>query len=131
MNQDPEKAAAFEEEHPDVAFGADLAGSLLGQSPVQSGVKIGEKVLSSGQARVLMGTGQAALSAATGDFDPNHLAMSFLAGAAAPGLNRVGGKLWGQGQQAAGKFLPGRPDQQPAAVLGKLLDKRRLARRRR
>ena len=103
MNADPEKEAAFQQEHPTMAAGADIAGSMVSMSPAP-GIGLAT--------RAIMGGGQAALEAGseylhTGEFDPQTIAMAAAAGAAFPGLNKVGQRL--AGGLVAGRAQPGQP----------------------
>jgi hypothetical protein len=109
ISPDPEKAAQFQEEHPTLASAADIAGSLAGMSPGGAAV--------TGVQRAAMAGGQAAIQGATeylstGELDPSDIAMAAAAGAAFPGLNRVGEPLGQLGSRLAAKvgIRAGRPD---------------------
>lgn len=98
INRDPEKEAAFEEEHPNIAAGANIAGSLAGLSPGRGVVTLGQ--------RALMGAGQGGIEAASelyqkGEANPDTVAMAVAAGGLFPGLNRAGRPLWKAGEQFA------------------------------
>jgi hypothetical protein len=113
IKPDEEKAQAFQQEHPHMAAGADIAGGLAGGAP-GIGVSLGT--------RALMGGVQGGLEVAGNvvrgeDIDPTNVALATAAGAALPGLNRLGKPLWEAGEKAAQRYLPGgkpqtgRPDQ--------------------
>ena len=101
-NTDPEKEAAFQREHPTMAAGADIAGSMAGMSPSAGATRA---------TRLLMGGAQGVIEAGseylhTGEMDPSTIAMATAAGAAFPGLNKVGQPLWNAGERLAGGRQP-------------------------
>jgi hypothetical protein len=109
ISPDPEKAAAFQQEHPKLATAVDIAGSLVGMGTGGAAV--------TGVQRAAMAGGQAAIEAGseylhTGELDPSDIAMAAAAGAAFPGLNRVGEPLGQLGSRLAAKvgIRAGRPD---------------------
>src|SRR5579864_2250737 len=109
ITPDPEQAAAFQAEHPNLATAADIAGSLVGMSPGGAAI--------TGVQRAAMAGGQAAIEAGseylhTGELDPADIAMAAAAGAAFPSLNRVGEPLGQLGSRLAAKvgIRAGRPD---------------------
>jgi hypothetical protein len=109
ITPDPEKAEAFQQEHPNIATAADIAGSLAGMSPGNAATTLGQ--------RAVMGAGMGGIEAAseylhTGELDPSDIAMASAAGAAFPSLNRVGEPLGQLGSRLAAKvgIRAGRPD---------------------
>jgi hypothetical protein len=112
MTPDQAKAQAFQQEHPDIASAADIAGSLAGMSPARGTVTMAQ--------RAVMGAGQGGLEAGseylhTGELDPSDIAMAAAAGAAFPGLNKLGEPLGQLGTRLASKVgvRAGRPDMNP------------------
>lgn len=102
---DEEKAQAFQQEHPNIATAADIAGSLVGMSPGSAATTLTQ--------RAAMGAGQAGIEAGseylhTGELDPTNIAMAAAAGAAFPSLNKLGEPLGQAGSRFANRLIPGR-----------------------
>ena len=96
MNADPREEAAFAEEHPYKAAGADILGGMVGMNPTQQGVGLGGRAVMGG----LQGGFEAASQVMHGQsLDPATISMAAGAGFLMPGLNRVGRKVYGAGER--------------------------------
>lgn len=111
---DTEQRRVNAEANPKSAIGGEIAGSMLGFSPVATAETVLGKVAQRGAGAVMQGGLDAAQQyIQKGDVDPTEAAMAAAAGAVMPGTNRVGEKF----VNAGARMVPGRPNRvaNPAA----------------
>jgi len=105
---DAEQQRVNAEENPWSSIGGEIAGSAVGLSPVAGASKLApamNQIVQRGAGAAFGGGVEGAQQAYEGEFDARRLAANVVAGAALPGVNRVGDKF----VNAGGRMVPGRP----------------------
>lgn len=106
---DAEQRKANKEENPWSAVGGEIAGGAVGLSPVAGASKLApamNQVIQRGAGAAFGGGVEGAQQIYEGDFDGRRLAANVVAGAALPGVNKLGSKFTGAGE----RMVPGRPN---------------------